>query len=276
MELPIEVIPSEKKPRDKRLEQMKYRESLPPHPANVCILGRCGSGKSCCLYSMLKNGYVTDKGKSIFDEMIVYLGTMDAAEAFKKLPCENIVVLHEFDPEAFSLYLDDLKKHQMERLDKNKPPLNVCIVFDDFAAQSLNKGPAKGKASPLEHLLITSRHECNATIMYCSQLYKTSGFSTPLARNNMTQYIIYGMSKNEMEKIAEEHCGDMTKDEFLDWYNDVMRTKHNFIMINYKKPIEDRYTERFTKVFRPKRIQLLQNVGSKQNAAEKEKSRATP
>ena len=29
MELPIEVIPSEEKPKDKRLEKMKYKESLP-------------------------------------------------------------------------------------------------------------------------------------------------------------------------------------------------------------------------------------------------------
>jgi hypothetical protein len=79
----------------------------------------------------------------------------------------------------------------------------------------------------------------------------------------MTQYIIYGMSKSEMEKIAEEHCGDMTKDEFLDWYDDVMRTKHNFIMINYKKPIDERYTERFTKIYRPKRIEDLMLLKNK-------------
>ena len=63
MELPITVIPSENKPKDKRLENMKYKDSLPKHPANIMILGRCGSGKSCSLYSMLSHGYVTDKGK---------------------------------------------------------------------------------------------------------------------------------------------------------------------------------------------------------------------
>jgi len=250
MELPIEVIPSEVKPKDPRIEKMKYKESLPPHPANICILGRCGSGKSCCLYSMLKNGYVTDKGKSIFDEMIIYLGTLDAAEAFKSLPCKNIVVLHEFDPDFFQAYLEDLKTNQMERLEKGKPFLNVCIVFDDFAGKSLMKPMGRGLSSPLEHLLITSRHECNATIMYCSQAYKNNGFSTPIARNNMTHWIIYGMGRNEMEKIAEEHCGDMTPDEFLEWYFECMKKKHNFIMINYKKPVEERFTERFTNVFR--------------------------
>lgn len=254
MELPIEVIPSENKPKDPRMDKMAYREILPPHPANICILGRCGSGKSCCLYSMLKNGYVTDKGRSIFDEMIIYLGTLDAAHAFKTLPCKNIIVLHEFDPEFFSAYLDDLKQQQMERLEKGKPALNVCIVFDDFAGKSLMRPMGKGQSSPLEHLLITSRHECNATIMYCSQAYKNNGFSTPIARNNMTHWIIYAMSKHEMEKIAEEHCNDLTQDEFLDFYDTAMKKKHNFVMINYKVPVERRFTERFSEVYRPPRL----------------------
>lgn len=251
MELPIQLIPSEIKPKDKRLDQMKYKESLPPHPANICILGRCGSGKSCCLYSMLKDGYVTDKGKSIFDEMVIYLGTLDAVSAFKKLPCKNIVVLHEFNGDEFEAYLEDLKLHQMERLEQNKSPLNTCIVFDDFVGQALLKPGKTGKSSSLERLMLTSRHECNATIMFCSQTYKNNGFSSPTIRNNITQFIIYPMGKPEMEKIAEEHSGPMTKDEFLSFYNRCMRTKHNFIMINYKKPESERYTERFTKIHTP-------------------------
>jgi GTPase SAR1 family protein len=247
-ELPINIIPSEKKPRDKRLDQIQYK--LPPHPANICILGRCGSGKSCCLYSMLKDGYVDSKKKSVFDEIVVYLGTMDAVGAFEGLPCKNVAVLHEFDPESFMTYIDELKKHQMERLEKGKPALNVCIVFDDFAGKALMK-PYNKQGSPLEHLLLTSRHECNATIMYCSQVYKNNGFSTPTARNNITHWIIYQMGKNEMEKIAEEHAGLMSKEEFLEFYNNAMKKKHNFVMINYKVPEEERYTERFTEVYRP-------------------------
>ncbi len=119
MEFPIEVMPAEIKPEDKRLKQMEYYETLPKHPANVVILGRCGSGKSSALYSVLNKGYVVNK-KSIFDEIIIYVATLDAVHAFKKLPCKNIVILHEFDPEHFEEYLEDLKLHQMERLEKNK------------------------------------------------------------------------------------------------------------------------------------------------------------
>jgi hypothetical protein len=252
MELPIAVIPSEKKPVDKRLETFKYKDTLPRHPANVMILGRCGSGKSCCLYSMLAEGYVDKKGKSIFDEMLVYLGTGDGVQAFKKLPCENIAVMTEFDNESFEEYLTDLKAHQLERLEKGKPPLNIAIVYDDMAAQSLLKPTKKGQASPLEHLLITSRHECYASIFFCSQVYKNSGFSTPLARNNMSHWIIYDMNRPEVKKIAEELSGFMTEEEFVKWYDEVHKKKHNFLTIFMREPDERRYREGFTKIHFPK------------------------
>lgn len=254
-ELKVELIPSEVKPKDKRLEEMKLRETLPKHPANVMILGRCGSGKSCCLYSMLKDGYVTSSGKSIFDEMVVYLGTGDAVDAFYKLPCKNIRVLTDFDNIKFEGYLDNLRAHQLERLEKGKHPLNVAIVFDDLAATKLMKPTKKGGTSPLEHLLITSRHEAHASIFYCSQIYKNSGFSKPIARNNMTNYIIYSMSTAEIDKFCDEHCGLMTKEEFMAWYDKCMLTKYNFITINYKKDEDNgRFCERFTKVYVPEKL----------------------
>jgi hypothetical protein len=255
-ELPIEVIPAEIKPKDKRLEKMLYRETLPKHPANIMILGRCGSGKSCCLYSMLKNGYVDAKGKSIFDEIIVYLGTLDAEEAFEKLPCKNVAVLHEYNDDEFQQYLDDLKQHQMERLEKGKPPLNTAIVFDDFVGQALLKHN-KGKASALERLALTSRHECNASLFFCSQTYKNNGLANPTVRNNITQWIIYNMGRSELEKIAEDHCNHLTEDEFVRLAEGVFSKPHRFMMVNYKKPDAERFTLGFTTVIGKK--QSLQN-----------------
>ena len=264
----MNLIPSENKPKDKRLEKQLYRDSLPKHPSNTMILGRCGSGKTCCLYSMLKDGYITPDKKSIFDEIIVYLGTGDAVDAFKKLPCKNLVVLTEFNVFKFEEWLTDVKAHQLERLEKGKPALNIAIVFDDCAATQLMKPTKRGGTAPLEHLLITSRHECNASIFYLSQIYKNGGFSTPIARNNMTNWIIYSMSMAEIEKFADEHGGIMTKEEFLDWYFECMKTKHNFIMINYKKPDEERYTERFTKVYVP--FMLRQDSDSGYSTSDRE------
>jgi hypothetical protein len=253
-ELPIRVIPSEKKPLDKRLDDMKFKETLPVIPSNIAVLGQCGSGKSCWLYSLLADGYVDSKGHSVFDEIIVFLGSMDANETFEKLPCKNVVVMNDFDPAAFQEYIEDLREHQMERLNKGKPRLNICIVFDDFVGKNIMK-PLKGsRTSILENVMLTSRHELNCSVLYCSQVYKSPCFTIPSVRNNINYWVIYQMTRREIMRFAEEHSGFMTPKQFVEWYDECMKDKYNFVMVNYKKALEDRYTERFTNVFYPSKI----------------------
>lgn len=243
--LPIKPIPSENKPKDKRIEQLRY-DNLPKLPVTSVILGRVGSGKSSCLYSLLTEGYVYGKGKkSVFDEMIFYVGNKESVHALEKVKCKNKCILHNFDEVAFDEYLDNLKAHQLERLDKNKAPLNVAIVFDDMAGVALMKKRKGANQNSLERLLLTSRHEANCSIFFLSQVYKSGGFTTPLVRNNVMCWIIYNMSKPEMEKIAEDHCQQYSSQEFMCMYNKAMETPYNFITIDYRRPLNDRIYERF-------------------------------
>jgi GTPase SAR1 family protein len=255
MELPINVIPAESKPQDKRMSQLNH-PYLPKLPANIMILGQCGSGKSSILYSLLQDGYTYGKKKkSIFDEGIVYLGTQDAVEAFHKLPIKNHIVLHEFDPDDFESYLDDLKRHQMEKLERNKAPMNTILIFDDFVGQGLMKHH-NGKASPLERLALTSRHEANCSLVFCSQIFRGSGFAQAVVRNNITTYILAQMSRPELQKIAEELSGDMTPEEFISIYDKIMSKKrYNFMVMDTRRPLDQRWTERFnTPIPKPKRL----------------------
>lgn len=257
MEPKIQVIPAENKPKDKRMEHLRYK--VFPLPANIMILGQCGSGKSSILYSLISDILTYGKNKkSIFDEGIVYLGTQDAISAFQKLPIKNHIVLQEFDPDDFEEYLDDLKKHQMEKLERNKPPINTIIIFDDFVGQNLMKHN-KGKASPLERLALTSRHECNATLVMCSQVFRNSGFAHPVVRNNITTYILAQMSRPEVEKIADELSGDMTKEEFIEIYDKIMtKQRYNFMVYDTRRPLDQRWTERFTlPIEKPNRLKML-------------------
>jgi hypothetical protein len=105
--------------------------------------------------------------------------------------------------------------------------------------------PNKGKASPLERLALTSRHECNATIMFCSQVFKNTGFSSPTIRNNITTYIISNMTRPEIEKIAEDHSQDLTPKEFIEIYDKIMKKPYNFMVIDYRRPLNERITEQF-------------------------------
>ena len=245
----IKIIPAQNAIPDKKIESMKNRDILPEIPTNIMLLGRCKSGKSSMLYSLLTDMLVYGKSKkSVFDEMIIYLGTQDSVDAFESINCKNKIILHEFDADDFEDYLEDLKKHQMEKIEKGKKPLNVCIVFDDFVGEAALKPNKKGKAPVLQRLALTSRHECNATIIMASQCYKSNGLANPALRNNIHYYIMYALARNDLEKIVEEHQGFYEKDELMDHFLKVYQEPYKFVMINYNKPEHLRYTEGFTKL----------------------------
>ena len=247
-------MPSEIKPKDKRMSKMENL-FLPLLPATILILGGCGSGKSSCLWSLITKGFVylgkSGKLKSIFDEMLVYLGTLDSRTSFEKMPVKNKLIMTDFDPVVFDEYCEDLKTHQMERLEKGKAPLNSLILFDDFAGANLMKKAKVNGAPPIEKLCLTSRNEQNATIFYCSQFYKNTGFTSPAVRANITTIILYKMARNEVRKIAEEYAENYEVDEFVDIYDRVMASKpYAFCVWDRRRPMsEDRWTIGFTEPF---------------------------
>lgn len=259
----VEVMPSEIKPKDKRIEKMELK-FLPPIPSTYLVLGQCGSGKSSFIWSIMTKGYVytskKGKPKSVFDELLVYLGTLDSQASFEKMPVKNKLILTEFDPVVFEEYQDDLKKHQMERLDKGKSPLNTCIIMDDFAGANLMKKSKVNGAPPIEKLCLTSRHESNATIFYCSQFYKNTGFTSPSVRANITTIVLYRMPVNEVRKIADEYAEMYEVDEFIAIYDKVMSKPFAFCVYDRRRDAtKDRWTIGFTEPFPPskKTLQFL-------------------
>ena len=250
----VEVMPSEKKPRDARIEKMDA-QFLPQLPATILILGQCGSGKSSALWSMMSKGYVTGKTKkkSIFDEALIYIGTLDAKPSFEKMPIENKLIMTEFEPVSFDEYQTDLKKHQLERLEKGKSMMNTAIIFDDFAGASLMRKAKVGSAPPIEKLCLTSRHESNCTLFYLTQFYKNTGFTSPAVRANITTIILYKMPVNEVRKIAEEYAEQYDIDEFIGHYDRAMaRRPYNFLVWDRRRPMNaDRWTEGFTSPLPP-------------------------
>tara|TARA_R110000868_G_scaffold13186_1_gene61980 strand:- start:398 stop:1036 length:639 start_codon:yes stop_codon:yes gene_type:complete len=181
----------------------------------------------------------------VFDEMVFYLGNMESNDTFGRIKCKNKCVLNHFDVVAFEQYLEDLKKHQLERIEKKKAPLNIAIIFDDFASVSLLKKQKGQDSNPLERLVLTSRHEANCSIFFLSQTYKNGGFSTPLVRNNVMTYVVYNVSRPEIEKISEELCNQFTPKEFQAIYFHEMLTPYSFITVDTRRPLESRIWSRF-------------------------------
>ena len=60
------------------------------------------------------------------------------------------------------------------------------------------------------------------------------------------------MSRPEWLKIADDHCNDFEPNDLTEQYEAKMATPHNFIVIDYRRPLDERITEKFTKVMRPK------------------------
>lgn len=263
-DLSWEVIPAENKPKDKRLEKMEGAEFLPKLPATFYILGSCGSGKSSILWTLLTKGYVYGKKKkSVFDEALIYLGTQDAKESFEKLPIKNKLILEEYDPADFELYQNDLKTFQMKMLEDKKPMNNVLLIFDDFVSAGLMKKPRPNAPPPVEKLALTSRHECNSSIFFCSQIFRNSGFSAPSVRNNITTFVVSRMSHQELVKIAEELSEMYEPAEWLEHYEYAMAQEpFNFVVLDRRRPInEDRWTIKFHTPFPPsKKFLRLQAI----------------
>ena len=245
-QLPIAPIPSENKPKDKRIDKLRYKD-LPKLPVTMVQLGRVGSGKSSILYSLLTEGYVYGKNKkSVFDEIVFYIGNKESNQAFEKIKCDNKVILHDFNEQDLEEYLENLKEHNLERLEKNKHPIQAAIILDDMAGVQLLK-KQKGKPySVMERLLLTSRHEANCSVFFLSQVYKSGGFTSPLCRNNVMCWTISNMSKPEMEKIAEDHSQQYSPKEFIAMYNKAMEKPFNFITIDYRRALNERIWEQFT------------------------------
>jgi hypothetical protein len=206
------------------------------------VEGMIGAGKTAFAYSLLKKHY-----KRYFDEVVIYCGTMDSAQYWEKLPHKNVVVLHEWNPQEFYDYTKQLEEDQEKRKEKGKRMLNVCILFDDMAAESISKRIA-GRNSPLERLMLICRH-LNCSVIILTQDSKIC--MGPAMRNNCFFHVLYRVQRNDIEKIAKEHCGDLSPEEFIRMYYKVMDSgPYQFMIIDYKDKPERRFKQGFTKVIK--------------------------
>lgn len=250
MSLKVQGIPQRETMIDKRREKLLKRmedkgensELLPVTPATVIAYGRIGSGKSSVMYSWLKNMF-----PHYYDEVIIFCSSSDSREPFERLPQDEIVFLTEYDDDTFTEYLEALKANQIERMSEGKAPLNVFIGFDDIVfSQAISK---RGSASQVEKLMMICRHELNATVFICVQHSKQVN---PAMRNNTLYNVILGVQKNDLAKIAEEHAGHLSTQEFVDMYNHIIgKGRHEFIVVDYKAPEEMRFRDGWSKIIVP-------------------------
>jgi hypothetical protein len=247
MSLSVEGIPQRESHKDKRREKLqedmrKKGEDptlLPATPATVIAYGRIGGGKSSIMYSWLKNMF-----PNYYDEVIIFSGSNDSREAYEALPQKKVVFMDDYDDEAFSKYIEKLKEDQNKREKHKEVPLNIFIGFDDIIFSEAIS--SRGKPTMAEKVMLISRHELNATVFICVQHSKQI---TPAMRNNTMYNIILPVQKNDLNKIAEEHAGHLSTDEFIRMYYNIMsKGLHEFIVVDYKAPEERRFRHKWDKI----------------------------
>jgi hypothetical protein len=247
MSLKVEGIPQRETggdvKRDKLLADMKKKGEdptlLPKTPATVIAYGRIGGGKSSIMYSWLKNMF-----PNYYDEVLIFCGSSDSKKAFESIPQKKVVFMTEYDEDAFTKYIDKLKADQLDRMKEKQRPLNVFIGFDDIVFSQAIGG--KGKPTMAERVILISRHELNATVFICVQHSKQIN---PAMRNNTMYNIILPLQKNDLLKVAEEHAGHLSSDDFLKMYYDIMnKGEHEFIVVDYKAPEARRFRHKWDKI----------------------------
>jgi len=237
MELPHEMIPSEARPEDKRFFALPHAKTIPKPPFTMLIVAPIGQGKSSMIYSMLNKWY----GK-YFDELIIYNGTKDSNEAWLNLPAKEVVLLNDWNEADFFEYIKALEDSQLKRIQAGKPPRNIGIVFDDMITDHIF---SRGRSTALDQFVIKIRH-IPASLIMSTQSYK---LVSTTSRRNMTHIAILPVNEDEITKIAEEHSGLMKKDEFIKMYKQVVTKKErNYLVIDYRDIIPNRFKEKFTKV----------------------------
>lgn len=236
-QLPHEMIPSEKRPADKKFEKLPFKDKIARPPFTMAIIAPIGQGKSSLIYTMLNTWY-----NKYFDELIVYNGTLDSNQAWLDLPAKEVIVINEWNEKEFFDYIKALEKSQLALIKSGKPPLNVGIVFDDMITDSIF---SRGRSTALDQFIIKIRH-VPASLIMSSQSYK---LISTTARRNMTQIVLLPINQDEVEKVAEEHSGLANKDEFIKMYKSVVtKQPRNYMVIDYRAPVAERFKERFDEV----------------------------
>lgn len=262
MSLPHIMIPSEDRPEDKRFFKLKHSKIIPKPPFTLLIVAPIGSGKSSLTYSILDKWY-----GPYFDELIIYNGTKDSNDAWLNLPAKEVILLNEWDEEEFFKYVKALEVSQLRRIQEGKPPVNVCILFDDMVTDHIF---SRGRSTALDQFIIKIRH-IPASLIMTTQSYK---LISSTSRRNMTHLAILPVNQDEIEKIAEEHSGLMTKDQFIKMYKSIItKQPRNYLVIDYRSPVLERFKERFEITLPMLKNDAETSYPTKQNGSRSAKAR---
>jgi len=209
------------------------------------LVGKTGCSKTTLLINLLLNpefGY--DK---IFkgEHMYVFSGSLNSDEKIQKLikakdiPDENL--FQASDDDILNDLYDKLEKDYMERKENDEKVEYPLIILDDL---SFSGGFHGKKFNALVRFAQNSR-KLGISVLVTTQYYSQI---LPAIRSNISFAILYQCSQKNLENIVDEHNFFDTRKKFINMFRNTVKSKRDFIVVNYDNDGTDIYLD---KEFKP-------------------------
>lgn len=184
----------------------------PQHPYRLLAVGPSGSGKTVTIVDLVMS-------HTYFD--VIYIFARDLTEPLYEMLIEFFERCQAEDPDNapefyYGSEVDDVPS--VDDLDKDKQNL---ILFDDFILE-------KDQSSIAEFYVRARKKNCSS--IYMSQSYT----KTPrIIRENCNYFCLFRVPERRQQiAICSQHCGGMEYSRFKQLYNEIMKKKHAFMLID--------------------------------------------
>jgi len=246
-------IPSIKVYEPMKVEDEKRKMLNPriPRPPFRCIMiGQTGSGKT----NLIKN-FLFTKGfyKDYFDQIYLWCGSMDDCEEYERLMEDTKYKVFnekkgEFykskkgeleDKMSVSHGVDATDLHELfNELETNEETEDdrFLWVFDDMIVNKLLQ--SKGRMNILDEAFVRGRHiGAGLSLILSTQKYRQLSQNMRIS-NSSHLFIYHGISKLDLNAIANEASGILDDEEFKTLFKDNVKKKFQFLVIQLRESPE--------------------------------------
>ena len=214
---------------------------FPLPPFRAVVVGPSGGRKTSLMFSLLnsKQAY-----KNVFDMIIIFTPSVDENEGYAKLNTSKttVQVINKFTLKEIEDYYNTLVQAQQARKNKDKSLFNYLFIFDDLASSGISK---KHSVNILDTIYFNGRHS-NISCFFATQSYTAINQNMRCLNVHLVA-VLPSVNLKDLKKIAEEHAGNRTPEEFITLFNKCAQDKQPLI-INYKNSFDKRLNKGFNEI----------------------------
>ena len=227
------------KVRDKSDNFTQPMEKLMDIPFRGLLVARSGHGKSNLLTNIILNKKFGFSRFFSGDDIHIFSPTIMEDEKLK-------VIVEQKDIPDFNLHTDysdelllevyeGMIEDYRESIEEGVQPDFKLIVIDDLGFSG--KFSSQNKYNALNKVFCNSR-KFLVSVLFLQQSYLQT---TPSIRLNASAVFIFNSNLAQLEAVEKDHNYLKTKKEFLDMFRNEVKTKFDFLFINYSNDYKDLY-----------------------------------